>query len=116
MSKKSKKKSQTALRAAEAGATVPQDHAQKAEATGAPQEVTYKGITWHIDPAAFDDYLLFEESYRGNQVPLIHALIPDADTRQEVMRALADDRGRVPFDAIGSAVEEILSQVSLGKS
>lgn len=106
---------QAVVRAAETGAKVPQDRAQKAEALGAVREVTYKGITWVIDPADLNDYRIIEAGSAGNPVPMMRAIIPDDTIRMRVLETLADEKGRIPLEALDEAVHEIMRAVGLGK-
>ena len=103
---------QAVVRAAETGAKVPQDRAQ---ALGAVREVTYKGITWVIDPADLNDYRIIEAGSAGNPVPMMRAIIPDDTIRMRVLETLADEKGRIPLEALDEAVREIMRAVGLGK-
>lgn len=104
----------TVARATEAGAVIPQDHATKDEATGQLREVTYKGITWTMDPADLNDYLIVEAANGGNYTPIMQALIPDEAARAAVLNKLADEKGRVPMERVIKAVEEIGASFKVG--
>ena len=121
MSKKKNRKrnakrpqSATVSRAAEAGAVIPQDHAAKDEATGQLREVTYKGVTWTMEPADLNDYLIVEAANGGNYTPMMQALIPDETARAAVLDKLTDEKGRVPMERVIKAVEEIGAFLKVG--
>lgn len=105
----------TVRRAAQEGALVPQDHAQKDEADGGLREITYRGHTWTIDPQDLNDYRVIEASANGNLVPAMRALIPSDTVRERLLDDIADDKGRVPLERIGQLVEELAALVGLGK-
>ena len=111
---KTKQPSQTTRRAAQAGATIPQDHAIRDEATGGMRTITHRGHTWTMDPADVNDYRVIEAANGGNIVPLVNALIPDATVRAAIMDAIADDRGRVPLERMQDELDAITRLVGLG--
>lgn len=118
--RKNRKKKQgrpgaTAIRAAEAGAIVPQDRAQKAEAVGALRTISYQEHTWQVDPADLDDYRVVEKAVTGNLTPFLRALIPDGGIRQAILESLADNKGRIPLRAIEDLILDLSGRLGLGK-
>ncbi|MCR2051821.1 hypothetical protein NSA19_02920 [Actinomyces bowdenii] len=105
----------TIIRAAEVGAVVPQDRAQKAEAAGALRTVTYQGYTWEMDPEDLNDYRIIDQANSGNVTPFLRALIPDEGIRQAILESLADEKGRIPFEAVMGLVQDLPERLGLGK-
>ena len=105
----------TAIRAAEVGAVVPQDRAQKVEAASALRTITYQGHTWEMDPADLNDYRIIDQANSGNVTPFLRALIPDEGIRQAILESLADEKGRIPFEAVMGLVQDLPERLGLGK-
>lgn len=118
--RKNRKKKQgrpgaTAIRAAEAGAIVPQDRAQKAEAVGALRTISYQEHTWQVDPADLNDYRIIEQADNGNVTPFLRAMIPDEGIRQAILESLADNKGRIPLQAVSDLIQDLSGRLALGK-
>ena len=105
----------TVIRAAEVGAVIPQDRAQKAEAAGALRTVTYQGHTWEVDPEDLNDYRIIDQANNGNVAPFLRALIPDEGIRLEILESLADEKGRIPLEAVAGLIQDLPERLGLGK-
>lgn len=84
-----------------------------------PGTVTVRGITLPLSADDLDDFELIDYVSRVAEgdamavAPLIHRLIPDKGNYRKVMDALRDpDTGRVPTEAVGEFVTELLSELN----
>ena len=67
----------TAQRAAEAGAAVPQDRLQQAEATDGTVTVDYRGFHIELDADDLDDYDAMSQFAQGVPTQLLAIIFPD---------------------------------------
>lgn len=106
----------TAQRAADAGATIPQDHLQEAEATGGTVAVDYKGF--HVEAALedlLDDYEAMSQMSQGLPAPMLRLLFPDDRERSRFLRERCTDAtGRVRLTAAIQETAIILQALGLG--
>ncbi|QHO91025.1 hypothetical protein CWT12_06435 [Actinomyces sp. 432] len=92
---------------------------QRAEATGKPLTVTVRGIDVALDPEALSSWEFLEAvtlSQSGDMTAfysVVTSLL--GDSRDKVLDTLRDpDTGRVPLDAVGAVMTELLEAANLG--
>lgn len=105
----------TAQRAAEAGATVPQDRLQQAEATDGTVTVDYRGFHIELDPDDLDDYDAMSQFAQGVPTQLLAIIFPDERERSRFLReCCADETGKVRFTLAMKATTEIFEALGAG--
>lgn len=115
-------KTTTRKRAAAAGATVPADHAAKAEAEGAPIDitvaVTIDDVERHIDltitPEDIDDYDAMELLAQNVPTLMFKAIVGDRE--QGIREALRSENGRLRASSVMNFVMGTLEAVGRGNS
>ena len=105
----------TAQRAAEAGAAVPQDRLQQAEATDGTVTVDYRGFHIELDADDLDDYDAMSQFAQGVPTQLLAIIFPDERERSRFLReCCADEPGRGRFSLARQATTEIFEALGAG--
>ncbi|WP_136314423.1 hypothetical protein [Actinomyces procaprae] len=92
---------------------------QRSEATGEPITVTVRGITVTLDPEALSSWEFLEAtalSQAGDMAAFYRIVtILLGPARDDVLETLRDpDTGRVPLDAVGDMMTELMEAANLG--
>lgn len=103
----------TRQKAAAAGAAVPQDRAQKAEAKQDTLEIVVDGIELTLDRDVLDDYEAVELMAVGLPTRMFDLIC--GDRQKEIRKALADDNGRLRASVVGEFVNKVGEAVGQGK-
>ena len=102
----------TAQRAAKAGAAVPQDRLQQAEAT---LVTDYKGFHIEVTSDDLDDYEAMSKLTQSVPGPFLEIVIPDERERARFLReCCADENGKVRFTLAVQAAMEIFEALGMG--
>ena len=83
------------------------------------QSVTAHGVTVTVDPAAFDDYELFETAFYGGSdmailFKLMHAVC--GDRYEEVKDGLRDENGRLSLETVSDFLTEVMQSIQALKN
>lgn len=105
----------TAQRAAEAGAAVPQDRLQQAEATGGTLVTDYRGFHIEVTSDDLDDYEAMSKLTQSVPGPFLEIVFPDERERARFLReCCSDENGKVRFTLAVQAAMEIFEALGMG--
>ena len=107
--------SATAQRAAEAGAAVPQDRLQQAEATGGTLVTDYKGFHVEINADDLDDYAAMSAYSQGLPDPMLRIFFPEEQELNRFLRERCTDAsGKVRLTLAVQEVNRIFEALGAG--
>lgn len=106
----------TREKAAAAGARVPQDRAQKAEATGEFVVLNVLDVDVTVDPEALDDYDAVEAFADGDPRPFLRIIAGSEEREKEILQELREESGRLRASVVGEFIMTVLKEAGQGKS
>lgn len=104
----------TRTKAKAAGAKMPQDRLAKAEATGAPMTIEFRGVTISVEADALDDYEAMTMFASGLPDRLLSVLVPDPASNHTLLQTCRDESGRVRLSSVLEMTTEIMELLNAG--